>query len=395
MDILENQTRTDVFKFKKELQKIIKQSNNVKRDEAKDKTKEDQISMLQKKDIKYSNTFVIEKSAWYPGIKYDKLIKILIDLGLKKSDDPKANHLFGIINSKFYQTDFFILNGFQFIDIFTNKYSLFLNLQLYFPTHYNSTYPKSFLLKPITMWNDIKNINTVYIARPIDSSCGIDIIKVYDQQTLSKTKQLLYNDKYINGISMTEYITNPMLYEGRKMHIRAYMLFSLINKEFKSYLFDTMKLFTAKDKYKNEDWNNENIHDTHFKNSGILSSFDSKIFQKLTPKITNNDKDKIIANIKNCILYISKIAISNIQLYSGCKNAYEVYGIDILIKDDLSVFVMEINGKLTGYDGSEYLYDNYYKWITETVIKPCLFPHLEIEQRSDTTPIYYTKLLNE
>jgi hypothetical protein len=175
------------------------------------------------------------------------------------------------------------------------------------------------------MWNDIKNINTVYIARPIDSSCGIDIIKVYDQQTLSKTKQLLYNDKYINGISMTEYITNPMLYEGRKMHIRAYMLFSLINKEFKSYLFDTMKLFTAKDKYKNEDWNNEDIHDTHFKNSGILSSFDSKIFQKLTPKITNNDKDKIIANIKNCILYISKIAISNNlkELSMGMSNDYE------------------------------------------------------------------------
>ena len=389
-DILEKQSKTDVLKFKKELNSIV---NFTKKDKTSYKI-DKHIDNLQKKNIKYSNTFVIEKSAWYPGIKYDKLIKILKEYGLKQSSDPNENHLFGIINSKFYQTEFLILNGFQFIDVFENKYSLYLNLHLFFPIHYNNTYPQSFSLKPTTTWNDIKKKNNVYIARPIDSGCGIDIIKVYDEQTLQMAKKLLYNDKYINGISITEYITNPMLYEGRKMHLRAYMLFTMINNQFNSYLFKTMKLFTAKDKYKNEDWNNIDIHDTHFKNSGILSSFDSKIFHKLTPKITNSENDIITNNIKNCILHISKLAISNIYQYSGCKNAYEIYGIDILIKDDLSVFIIEINGKLTGYNSSEYLYDDYFKWIADTVIKPCLFPHLEIEQRPETTPIYSAKLLN-
>ena len=395
MDILDSQSRTDVLKFKKELQNILKQSNKLKHCYDKSKTKEEaQILKLEKHDIKYINSFVIETSAFYPGLKYDKLIKILNEFGLEQSSNPTQNHLFGIINNRFYQTEFFILNGFQFIDVFENKYSLYLNLQLYFPNHYNSIYPNSFLLKPSTHWNDIQSNKKIYIARPIDSYQGIDIIKVYNQNTLQQAKQLLYKDKYASGISMTEYITNPLLYEGRKMHVRAYMLFTMINNHFNSYLFDTMEIFTAKQKYKNEDWNNENIHDTHFKNSGILALFRPGMYHKLTPKITNKNMQQIIANIKECILYISKLAISNIQLYSGCKNAYEVYGFDILIKDDLSVFIMEVNGKITGFEGADYLFEDYFNWIKETVIKPCLFPHLEIEHSSQTTPIYSTKILN-
>jgi hypothetical protein len=387
MDILENQTRTDVLKFKKELQKIIKHTN-------KNKTKDEQITQLDKHDIKYSNTFVIEKSKMYMGLEYESLSKILKDYGLKQSTDPNGNHLFGIINYKFYQTNFFLLNGFQFIDTIENKYKLYLNINMYFPHYYNTHYPKSFLLNATTQWNNIKTQNPVYIARPIGSYQGLDIIRVYDQQTLQQAKRLLYNDKYTDGVSLTEYITNPMLYEGRKMHLRAYMLFTLINNKFNSYLFDIMRIYTAKHKYKNEDWNNNDIHDTHFKNSGFVTVFSPEIFNNLSPSLNNAKYNIILENIKENINFISKIAVSNIYQYSGSKNAYEVFGIDVLIKDDLSVFIMEINGKFTGYVGADCLFKDYFKWITETVIKPCLFPNLKIEQRPETTPIYSAEILN-
>jgi glutathione synthase/RimK-type ligase-like ATP-grasp enzyme len=354
-----------------------------------------EIEILEKRDIKYSNTFVIEKSVWYPGLKYERLIKILEEYGLKRSTDPNENHLFGIINNKFYQTEFLLMNGFQFIDSFYNKYSLYLNLHLFFPLHYNQNYPRSLLLNPNTQWSDIKQQSAVYIARPIKSEQGVDIIKIYDETTLEQAKSLLYRDKYIDdGISITEYITNPMLYEGRKMHIRAYLLFSIINKVFSSYILDTMEIFTAKQKYQNTDWNNNDIHDSHFKNSGIMALLRPEIYNKLTPKLNNKNKEKLITNIKECIKYISKIAISNIQLYSGCKNAYEIYGFDIFVRDDLSVFIMEINGKMTGYEGADYIFKDYFNWIKDTVIKPTLFPNLKIEQRPETTPIYTTQLLN-
>ena len=391
MDILENQTRTDVLKFKKELQNLIKTNKQKKSSKS---IEEEQIILLEKKDSKYSNTFVIEKSKMYMGLEYNILSKILKEYGLKQSSNPNENHLFGIINSKFYQTNFFLLNGFQFISTIENKYQLYLNLNMYFPHYYNSHYPTSFLLHANTLWNNIKNQSDVYIARPIGSYQGTDIIKVYDQNTLQQAKRLLYIDKYPDGVSMTKYITNPMLYEGRKMHIRAYMLLTMINNKFNSYLFNIMEIFTAKHKYKNEDWNNNNIHDTHFKNSGIMAVFRPEIFKKLTPSIDNAKYNIILENIKENIKYISKIALSNIYQYSGSKNAYEVFGIDILIKDDLNVFIMEINGKFTGYVGADYLFEDYFKWIRETVIKPCLFPNLEIEQRPETTPIYSAEILN-
>ena len=128
---------------------------------------EKQIIKLEKRDIKYSNTFVIEKSKMYMGLNYDILAKILKEYGLKQSSDPNENHLFGIINYKFYQTNFFLLNGFQFIDIIENKYKLYLNLNMHFPHYYNTHYPKSFLLNATTLWNNIKTQNSVYIARPI------------------------------------------------------------------------------------------------------------------------------------------------------------------------------------------------------------------------------------
>jgi hypothetical protein len=89
-------------------------------------------SSLSKKIHKFSNTFVVEHTLKNPDLDYTYLIKILKDYGLKQSKDPNDNHLFGIISYKFYNTNFYLLNEFQFIDSIENKFSLYLNLKLYF-----------------------------------------------------------------------------------------------------------------------------------------------------------------------------------------------------------------------------------------------------------------------
>jgi hypothetical protein len=175
------------------------------------------------------------------------------------------------------------------------------------------------------------------------------------------------------------------------------MLMTLINNEFNSYLLDVSKIFIAKHKYKNEDWNNEDFHDTHFSNSGISYNFPDVVYEnenKFTPHITEKEADIIIKNIRECINYISKIAISNIYHYFNTKNTYEVFGIDVLVKDDLSVFIIEINGRFTGYNSAASIFERYFNWIHETVVKPCLFPQLETLKTLETTPIYSAKIKN-
>ena len=393
----------EIEDFKKQL-KIIGSISKYSLVDKNSKKKMKWIEELEKTNITYSNTFVIEYSPLiYLDLKYDHLIKILEGYGLKKSSDPKQNHLFGIIDNKFYNTEFYLLNRFQFIDSIENKYSLYLNLQLHFAEYYYKNYPNSFILTANTNWNDINkkrkgNEINVFIARPINSNKGKDIIRVWDANTLNKAKELLYIDKYIKGVSLTEYITNPLLYNGRKLHLRVYMLITLINKKFSSYLLDVAECIISNDKYKNEDWNNNNIHDTHFSNSGISYIFPDIIYNnkhnKFTPKLTEHEVDIIMKNIRECINQISKIAISNIYHYSNTKNTYEVFGVDVLVKDDLSAFVMEINARFTGYSDSDPIFERYFNWINETVIKPCLFPQLETLKTPDTTPIYTAEIKN-
>lgn len=342
--------------------------------------------------IKYSNSYVIETSKINPkndSLDTSILIKILEGYGLKRSRDTKINHLFGMINEDFYETNFLLLNNFQNKVSFLDKFNLYFNLQMYFPTHYNLTYPHSFMLTNELQWENIKN--KVHIARPIGGASGGDIINIHNSKTLEDAKKLLmtkYNDL---GISITEYITNPMLFKNKKMHVRGYMLFTLINNNFKSYFLEYGEIRTARNDYKNADWNNNDIHDTHERSTiskGLI--FPNDLYNNTTPIIKNKDECQIIYNnICNCIKYISKIASANVFNFSNAKNTYEVYGIDILIKDDLSVFIMEVNGRNVSYVSTpDLLLKKYFEWIDNVVIKPCLFPNLEIIQTPSNTPIY-------
>ena len=379
--------------FKNELKSKIKLSSRVNRDVMKDDSQKLVAILDSHTDIKYSNTYVIDKSPsntknQYLDYKY--LYQILQKYGLKQSNDPKINHLFGIIGDSFYNTNFLLLNNFENIDSIDDKYNLYFNLQLYFPNYYFKNYPYSFILSTNLKWEDIKN-NKIYIARPISGQAGKDIFIINNKEKLDFVKDLLVKKYYVHGISLTEYITNPMLFMNKKMHLRSYMLFTLINNTFKSYLLEDGEIFTAKEDYKNEDWNNKNIHDTHFKSTikeNLL--FPNGLYGNTLPNIKDrNDYDIIYNNACECIEKISHIAASYIFNYNNTVNTYEVYGIDILVKDDLSVFIMEINSKYVGYkDCPDKLLKKYFNWIEQCVIKPCFFPHLEIEKSKSTTPIF-------
>jgi len=79
MDKIRNK---ELDNFKKQLN-IIRTTldslkNNIKKDTKKEK---ELIDKLDKNNIKYSNTFVIEYSLMNPGLEYDNLIKILEGYG--------------------------------------------------------------------------------------------------------------------------------------------------------------------------------------------------------------------------------------------------------------------------------------------------------------------------
>ena len=263
--------------------------------------------------------------------------------------------------------------------------------------HYNKYYPQSFILNTNTYWNADFH-NKIYIARPISSCSGVDIIIVYNESTFNKAKTLIYKSMYKSGISLTEYITNPMVIRGRKFHCRSYFMFTLFNNKFRAYLLKQSQIYTAKDMYKNADWSNKDIHDTHFKSSYRNNLvFPDDLYGETTPMISEKDIDIIYNNSRMLCKEVSKIAVSNVYHYSNTKNTWQIFGIDLLIKDDLNVVIIEINGTYTGYSMfnlNKKIEKPYFDWIRDVVVKPCLFPHLEIPQEPSNIPLYEAVIYN-
>jgi tubulin polyglutamylase TTLL1/tubulin monoglycylase TTLL3/8 len=345
--------------------------------------------------LKFNNTFVIEKSLMNPLLDYTYLIRILKNYGLIQSYNTNDNHLFGIINNKFYDTNFFLLNNFQMVDSIANKFNLYFNLKSYYNDFFKKYYPDSFYLDIDMKWKDIKN--NIYIARPISGESGQDIEIVHDENTFENSKKILLNPKYSStGVSLTEYVQNPLLYDGKKMHLRCYFLITLINNTFNSYLLDVGCIYTAKLPYVNHDWKNKDIHDTHLKSTGKPIYFPDDLYEHTNGKISNaKDYEKVYKNICENLEYVSKITSNNIYQFSTAKNTWEVYGIDVLVRDDLSCFIMEINDRFIGYQcADDKLFKKYFDWIDNTVIKPCLFPNLKITTNMSTTSIYTCEILN-
>lgn len=144
-----------------------------------------------------------------PDVKplYDDLKHI----GITKSIDATKNHFIGFyIPKEFYNTQFYIINMIQNLNSILDKAQLFFSMKQYFPTYYQNCIPYSFQL---TLESTIEQ-NDIYLAKPIFSEGGIGIINVINDATLKEAKQNL--KIYPEGIIMSKYITNPLLFKGKK-----------------------------------------------------------------------------------------------------------------------------------------------------------------------------------
>ena len=317
----------------------------------------------------YQNSFIISGKKNMAGLDFTSLQKDLSNIGLNKVIDNRAKPVFmwleQLDNNKFdtryYNTECFIMNILSSEkNIIANKYQLYINFNKYFPKECEKYMAKSWdfstFLKQNNKVNEIIHQDTddtnhtkhtlvkyVYIVRPvgIGAFSGKDIFIVFNKKTLDNSKKII--GKYENTI-ISEYITNPMLFEGRKFHLRTYFLVATINGKYKTHFYELYELFTAEKQYNNNDFLDKDIHDTHFKSTprDIQCPYD---LEPTMQKIFNN---KIYPKMQDCMLYISKMMEKYTIPYPQSKNAFEVFGCDFLVKDNYDVILMEINDK-TGF----------------------------------------------
>ena len=326
---------------------------------------------------------ILKKNGWiildYKNLNYNLYKKKGIGFIYKTGD---INY-----NKNIYSIPVFIKNLFEVKSHrkITNKYDLYLYLKN-IPSVQKNLIHCFFL-------DDLENLpsNDIYIARPIggfegkgirnltnnkdffDYKNDYDFIKYQcENNTLSPTEHKIWN----SGVILSKYITNPLLFNNKKFHIRSYLLISKIKNTNNSFnwkwsFFHQGKILTAQDDYINDDWDNKFIHDTHIKSTQDDFYFPQDLF------LDKFIEDDIIQQMKNvCFEIFNIIKSSNIKTFNEVINSFEILGLDFMILDDYTVKILEVNNKLgfgvinQGSDKvNQYTYD-FFNWIYLNGIKP-------------------------
>lgn len=239
-------------------------------------------------------------------------------------------------------------------DALSNKQLLHLSIEKNLPDIYERHVPRTFDLK-----DDVSNFRfeqgEVYIIRPVGrvffSAEGIVVVDT--MEAAMKARQDLTNYDAI----VSRWIKNPLLHQQKKIHIRAYLSIAKgpnVPDGFMWSVCNVAKIITAKLPYVNADYSNADIHDTHmFRSSQDLFFPDDLEVPVGSPHTRQSLGEHIFKQIRTILEAVSLMSREEITIYPESTNAFEVFGVDLMVTDeteDFNVYLIEINSH-TGYGG--------------------------------------------
>jgi hypothetical protein len=140
---------------------------------------------------------------------------------------------------------------------------------------------------------------------------------------------------------VSEYISNPLLLDGKKFHLRIHFLLSIVSGINKCIVHQECKIRTAKDYYKNSDYGNTDIHLSGGHTTTKIYKWPDDI-QKEYP----NDFEIIQKKIDECNKMICILmTIAGIKNYTESYAGFRIYGADIMITDTYKIYFIEINNR--------------------------------------------------
>jgi hypothetical protein len=287
------------------------------------------------------------------------------------------------LNTSLYNIDSLLINVLD-IDFYniTNKHVIYDNIKQVVPTLSDNFFIKTF---PI---NHLKEYHfpSWYILRPNNSFGGVDIKYINNQIDLNnaityyKTAKNYRGIIYGNNVIASPYITDLLLFRGRKFHLRLYYIISSINGTISSFLLDDGKIITASELFDMNEPFTAAKHDTHIKSTDA-DYLISKHFT--TENIGTNITDTIIKQIfTKCKLICAAITKAVIKktngniLFTNQKNGFYLFGLDIFITKDYQPILIECNeqpGIKTFTKQNNYILSKIlFKWINAIILEPLL-----------------------
>jgi hypothetical protein len=276
----------------------------------------------------------------------------LENYGFIETKDPKRQPLLLWVeilenykfDTKYFQTKCWINNVLSDTKTYiSNKANLYYNFCKHFPkqclNYMSQTW--NFKINPQQFLTRVINSNEVFIVRPAGTGAfsGKGIVIIHDQQTFNEA---IKTSKSYEKVIISKYVNDPLLFNGRKFHLRPYLLIGVVNGKYMTKFLDFYQLYTALKPYKNSDYGNPDIHDSHFRSTPQDYICPQDLPEELKARF-NND---IYPNMRECMLLVSKMFAGHAKPYPEAKNAFEVFGCDFLVRDNNEVVLLEINDRI-------------------------------------------------
>lgn len=231
---------------------------------------------------------------------------------------------------------------------------------------------------------------------------GRDVFVVSNKKELEE-KIKFYNENKAGNVIASSYIKNPLLFNGKKMHCRMYLLITQLINGQKNWSFCPVgEILTAKKPYKNSDYGNKEIHDTHAASTDdlFLWSEDKKYNELIqTNMITESELKQMMTQLRYIAMHIAKLYDKPIG-YPESVYSFEVFGLDIMFDASYKppkVMLIECNDRV-GYETSnkipkkhKYLSETYLNWI----YKNAIYPFINLTNYNENNWSNLIKQLNE
>jgi hypothetical protein len=237
------------------------------------------------------------------------------------------------------------------------------------------------------------------ILRPsgVWARAGNGIVRVTTNTELAVAKKRLvaaaHQARSPNYIA-SEYIVEPLLWHGLKMHLRMYWLVVAGVAEagvaFRTKLWTKGKILTAAKPYEKANFADKDIHDSHVKTTPRNIFFPDDL-----DSVDDEAKTKIFEQMRIILEeHVAEILRPHAKPYEESKLAYEVLGCDFLVTKDLRPILMEINKRI-GFaeipEADRTIYAaftrQYFTWVFENAIHPLLLASKQSATTTDAAPI--------
>ncbi|KAI8088365.1 tubulin-tyrosine ligase family-domain-containing protein [Thamnidium elegans] len=198
-----------------------------------------------------------------------------------------------------------------------------------------------FIIKPsmankaagIKVFNSLDQLRAIFEEPESDSeSEDDDEYDEDDEEDLSQVREWV----------IQRYIHNPLLVNKRKFHIRAYVM---TKSNIEVYLYrDMLALFALKE-YDTSNLDDNLIHLTNTCIQTEEAEYNEEASVKLFWELPLEEKDlnHIFEQMKNILADVYDACSSEMTTFQCIPNAFELFGIDFMIDDELNVYFLEAN----------------------------------------------------